>query len=73
MSGVSGFVTGLDLPRSATRIVLAGVVVLLTLALLVTNGHWFSDIIAGTYLGVLIGRSIARLSLRSRTQGAGDI
>ena len=63
MSGVSAFVTGLDLPRSTTTIVLAGVVVLITLALLVTNGHWLSDIVAGTYLGVLIGRTTARMSL----------
>lgn len=63
MSGVSAFVTGLDLPRSTTRIVLAGVVVLITLALLVTNGHWLSDIVAGAYLGVLIGRTTARMSL----------
>jgi membrane-associated phospholipid phosphatase len=63
MSGVSAFVTGLDLPRSATTIVLAGVVVLITLALLVTNGHWLSDIVAGAYLGVLIGRTTARMLL----------
>jgi len=63
MSGVTAFVTGLDFPRSATRIVLAGVVVLLTLALLVTNGRWLSDIVAGTYLGVLIGRTTTRMSL----------
>lgn len=63
MSGVSAFVTGLDLPRSTTRIVMAGVVVLITLALLVTNGHWLSDIVAGAYLGVLIGRTTARMSL----------
>jgi membrane-associated phospholipid phosphatase len=63
MSGVSAFVTGLGLSRPTTRIVLAGVVILITLALLVTNGHWVSDIIAGTYLGVLIGRTTARMSL----------
>jgi membrane-associated phospholipid phosphatase len=73
MSGVTAFVTGLDLPRSPTRIVLAAVVVLLTLALLITNGHWLSDIVVGTYLGVLIGRTTARMSLHRPRIGVGDI
>jgi membrane-associated phospholipid phosphatase len=41
-------------------VTLVAVSSLLAAALLITNGHWLSDIVGGTWLGVMIGRTVAR-------------
>lgn len=60
MAGVTALVTGLRLRTIAERSALAFVIAVLAFALLVTNGHWLSDIIAGTCLGIVMGRALAR-------------
>lgn len=57
---VSALIIALQLPRPIEHASLAPVVSLLAFSLLVTGGHWLSDIIAGTLLGILLGRAIAR-------------
>jgi len=64
MAGAAGFLTGLGARSALARAAGAGIFVVLAVALLVTNGHWLSDIIGGTALGVLIGVRIAAMSRR---------
>jgi membrane-associated phospholipid phosphatase len=58
MTGVSAFIVGVGVQRTSQRA--AGVVILITfgVALIVTGRHWLSDIIAGTYLGVVSGAAV---------------
>jgi len=60
MAGASALIIGLHLRTAAERVTLVVVTSLLTAALLVTNGHWMSDIIGGVCLGLVIGRAVAR-------------
>jgi membrane-associated phospholipid phosphatase len=60
MAGASAFVVGLHLRTAAERMTLAVANGVLAAALLVSNGHWLSDIIGGVSLGLVIGGAVAR-------------
>jgi membrane-associated phospholipid phosphatase len=48
----------------APRLRMAGglIVLLLSAAVVITNFHWVGDVVAGIYLGALIGRAVVRLA-----------
>jgi membrane-associated phospholipid phosphatase len=65
MAGAGAFVAGAGMNRGPQRAAAAVILIALALALLVTSGHWLSDIIGGAYFGVVIGGAVA-LRLRPR-------
>ena len=60
MAVASALIVGLHLRTTAERAALVIATGVLTAALLVTNGHWLSDIIGGVCLGLVIGGLVAR-------------
>ncbi|MBZ5499881.1 MAG: hypothetical protein LAP85_26075 [Acidobacteriia bacterium] len=60
MAGVGAFVVGVGAHRRSQRAAAAFILVTLAVALVVTGSHWLSDIIGGTYLGVVTGAAVAR-------------
>jgi len=60
MAAVGAFIVGLGIHRRSHRAAAAVVLITLALALVVTAAHWLSDIIGGTYVGVLTGTAVAR-------------
>jgi hypothetical protein len=59
----SAFLSGLGITRQRDRLVAGCVLLVLLLAVLITNSHWLADLIGGTFLGVTIGTA-----MRSRAQ-----
>jgi hypothetical protein len=53
----------LGITRQRDRLVAGCVLLVLLLAVLITNSHWLADLIGGTFLGVTIGTA-----MRSRAQ-----
>ena len=60
MAGTTAFVTGLHLRRALERFLAGAVIAFFAVVLLVASGHWVSDILGGTILGLVVGRVIAR-------------
>lgn len=60
MAGVSGLISGYGVHRRSGRTAAALVLLVLGAAILVAAGHWLSDIIGGTYLGLVSGAAVAR-------------
>ena len=60
MAGASAAIVGIHLRSMAERVTLVVATGVLAAALLVTNGHWLSDIIGGVCLGPVIGGVVAR-------------
>ena len=60
MAGVAGLISGYGVHRRSGRIAAALVLLVLGAAILVAAGHWLSDIIGGTYLGLVSGAAVAR-------------
>lgn len=56
----TALIIALQLPPRVERLLLIIVLSLLTAALLVTGGHWLSDIIGGIWLGIVLGRFVSR-------------
>jgi len=64
MAGVSAFIVGVGVPRTSQRAAGTVILIMFALALIITGSHWLSDIIGGTYLGVVTGAAV--LGSRSR-------
>jgi hypothetical protein len=60
MAGFGAFLFGIGARGVRGRFVSALVLGVLAAALIATNGHWLSDIIAGTYAGAVIGVIVRR-------------
>jgi hypothetical protein len=60
MAGMTAFIAGLHLRPAVERGLAAAGIVFFALVLFVTSGHWASDILGGTILGLFVGRQIAR-------------
>jgi membrane-associated phospholipid phosphatase len=60
MAGTTAFIAGLHLRPGIERGVAAVVIVFFTFVLFVTGGHWASDILGGTILGLWVGHQVAR-------------
>jgi membrane-associated phospholipid phosphatase len=60
MAGVGAFVVGVGVHRRSQRAAAAVILITLAVALIVTGSHWLSDIIGGTYVGVISGAAVAR-------------
>jgi membrane-associated phospholipid phosphatase len=60
MAGACAFLVGVGVNRVSQRVAGAVVVITLAMALVVTSSHWLSDVIGGTYFGVVIGAAVAR-------------
>ena len=67
MAGAGALIGGIGVNRLYERAAAAAVLIVLAAALLVTSSHWLSDIIGGTYLGLVSGAAVAR-----RVHAAGD-
>jgi hypothetical protein len=66
MAGVAAFTVSLVVDhRRADRAAAAVILGILAAALVITASHWLSDIIGGTYLGIVSGAAVAR-RLRGR-------
>lgn len=64
MSVSSAFLAGLGLGGQRSRIIAAVVLSLMVVAMLITNGHWLTDILAGTLLGLSVGAAASRRRLQ---------
>ena len=60
MAGAAGLIAGLGVSRALRRVVAAVVLIALAAAIVITAGHWLSDVIGGTYLGLVTGATVAR-------------
>lgn len=60
MSVSSAFLAALGLHAGLGRAAAQLVLVLLAAALLVTNSHWASDVVAGTFIGLVVGFAFDR-------------
>lgn len=69
MAVSSAFLFAWGVTRPRDRVAAGSVLSVLALAILVTNGHWLSDIVAGTFLGASFGA--AARSRRMRPDCAG--
>jgi membrane-associated phospholipid phosphatase len=68
MAGVGAFVVAVGVHRRSQRAAAAVIVITLAVALVVTGSHWLSDIIGGTYFGVVSGAAVARRLRRRGVQ-----
>jgi hypothetical protein len=66
MSGAAAFAAGVGPNRGYQRVLATIVLATLALAILITSSHWLGDVIAGAYLGTLIGALTATRLLRPR-------
>jgi membrane-associated phospholipid phosphatase len=60
MAAVGAFVVAVGGHRRSHRAAAAIILTTLAVALIVTASHWLSDIIGGTYFGILTGAAVAR-------------
>lgn len=60
MSAAAGLLSGPRFNRPYARAAVALVLLVLVVALVATNSHWLSDIIAGTWLGLAAGRAVSQ-------------
>lgn len=64
MSTAGAFLAGLGIRGRPGHAAAALVLAVLALALLATSSHWASDILAGLYLGLLVGSAVRRYAER---------
>jgi len=60
MAACAAFAAGVGVRRWSHRAAAALILILLAVSLVVTGSHWLSDIIGGTYFGLVSGSSVAR-------------
>ena len=60
MAVIGAFGVGVGVHRRSQRAAAAVILITLAVALVVTGSHWLSDIIGGTYFGVVTGDAVAR-------------
>ena len=60
MAAVGGFSAGLGIQSRSRRLAVAVVLVAIAAALAITRSHWLSDLIGGTYIGVVSGTIAVR-------------
>ena len=68
LAGVGAFVVAVGVRRRSQRAAAAVILITLAVALVVTGSHWLSDIIGGTYFGVVSGAAVARRLRRRGVQ-----
>jgi membrane-associated phospholipid phosphatase len=67
-AAVSAFLTIYWLRKPAVRLLCALALAAVAGAIIVANGHWASDVVAGGFLGALIARDASRIAPARRTE-----